>query len=227
MWVNSPGSAWNPIFVTGSVQPSPLGVRQPQQAERYFRLANGPAGPRLADELEELGRAFDREARELESRTGDTSPGRHARRFMEGAVLTCGPNLPRALRRRGREIGRPWPAGAGLSDVRCEWVRAAARIRQGRPAIERPPHVAPPDREEYARLGQVCFVERNRDALLLCEGTHFANVVAGQSLADRAVNRRHCREMRCLGADTSAMKPDAPSLARPIPEMHASCLGNV
>jgi hypothetical protein len=36
------------------------------QAERCFRLANGPAGLRLADELEALGRAFEREASELE-----------------------------------------------------------------------------------------------------------------------------------------------------------------
>ena len=36
------------------------------QAERCFRLANGPAGPRLADELEALGCAFERKARELE-----------------------------------------------------------------------------------------------------------------------------------------------------------------
>ena len=37
------------------------------QAERCFRLARGPAGPRLADELEALGCAFEREASELES----------------------------------------------------------------------------------------------------------------------------------------------------------------
>jgi hypothetical protein len=36
------------------------------QAERCFRLARGPIGPRIADELEALGRAFEQEARELE-----------------------------------------------------------------------------------------------------------------------------------------------------------------
>jgi hypothetical protein len=36
------------------------------QAELCFHLASGPAGPRLVDELEALGRAFEREARELE-----------------------------------------------------------------------------------------------------------------------------------------------------------------
>jgi hypothetical protein len=36
------------------------------QAERCFRLAKGSAGPKLAEELEALGRAFGREARELE-----------------------------------------------------------------------------------------------------------------------------------------------------------------
>src|SRR5262249_3047360 len=36
------------------------------QAERCFRLANGPAGPRLADELEALGRALECEAMKLE-----------------------------------------------------------------------------------------------------------------------------------------------------------------
>jgi hypothetical protein len=36
------------------------------QAERCFRLARGSAGPRLADELEGLGRALEEEARELE-----------------------------------------------------------------------------------------------------------------------------------------------------------------
>ena len=40
------------------------------QAERCFRLASGPAGPRLADELEALGRAFEREATELEIANG-------------------------------------------------------------------------------------------------------------------------------------------------------------
>ena len=48
------------------------------QAERCFRLANGPAGPRLADELEALGRAFDREARELELSNGRHLTGSHA-----------------------------------------------------------------------------------------------------------------------------------------------------
>ena len=36
------------------------------QAERCFRLARGSAGLRLADELESLGHAFEREAREIE-----------------------------------------------------------------------------------------------------------------------------------------------------------------
>jgi len=35
------------------------------QAERCFRLARGSAGPKLAEELEALGRAFREEAREL------------------------------------------------------------------------------------------------------------------------------------------------------------------
>ena len=37
-----------------------------RKAERCFRLANGPAGPRLADELEALGRALALEATEIE-----------------------------------------------------------------------------------------------------------------------------------------------------------------
>ena len=37
------------------------------EAARCFRLARGPASPRLADELEALGRAFEREAREVET----------------------------------------------------------------------------------------------------------------------------------------------------------------
>jgi hypothetical protein len=36
------------------------------QAERCFRLAGGAASPRLADELEALGRDFEQEARRLE-----------------------------------------------------------------------------------------------------------------------------------------------------------------
>ena len=36
------------------------------QAGRCFRLARGPASPRLADELEALGRAFEEEAKEIE-----------------------------------------------------------------------------------------------------------------------------------------------------------------
>ncbi len=38
------------------------------QAERCFRLARGPASARLAAELEELGRAFEQEARAVEAR---------------------------------------------------------------------------------------------------------------------------------------------------------------
>jgi hypothetical protein len=37
------------------------------QAERCFRLARGPASARLADELEALGRGFEREARKVEA----------------------------------------------------------------------------------------------------------------------------------------------------------------
>ena len=47
------------------------------QAERCFRLARGPAGPRLADELEALGCAFEREARERE-----LANGRHQARTL-------------------------------------------------------------------------------------------------------------------------------------------------
>jgi hypothetical protein len=36
------------------------------QAERCFRLAKGIAGPKFAEELEALGRAFRQEARELQ-----------------------------------------------------------------------------------------------------------------------------------------------------------------
>ena len=41
-------------------------IRLRVQAERCFRLAGGPASVRPADELEALGRAFEREAREVE-----------------------------------------------------------------------------------------------------------------------------------------------------------------
>jgi hypothetical protein len=37
------------------------------QAERCFRLARGPASAKLADELEALGRAFERDARKVEA----------------------------------------------------------------------------------------------------------------------------------------------------------------
>jgi hypothetical protein len=37
------------------------------QAERCFRLALGPASPTLANELEELGRALEQEAIEIEA----------------------------------------------------------------------------------------------------------------------------------------------------------------
>lgn len=36
------------------------------EAERCFRLAHGIADPRLCDELEAIGRAFEREAEQLE-----------------------------------------------------------------------------------------------------------------------------------------------------------------
>jgi hypothetical protein len=49
------------------------------QAELCFRLAGGPASPRLADELEALGRALAREAIELEfAKGGEKAPGRKA-----------------------------------------------------------------------------------------------------------------------------------------------------
>jgi hypothetical protein len=35
-------------------------------SERCFRLANGAIGPRLAEELERLAHAFEREARQIE-----------------------------------------------------------------------------------------------------------------------------------------------------------------
>jgi hypothetical protein len=37
------------------------------QAERCFRLARGSVGPKLADELEALGRVFRQEAMKLEA----------------------------------------------------------------------------------------------------------------------------------------------------------------
>jgi len=45
-------------------------------AERCFRLALGPVDPRLADELEGLGHAFEREARQIE--IGNPAPRRVA-----------------------------------------------------------------------------------------------------------------------------------------------------
>jgi hypothetical protein len=56
------------------------------QAERCFRLARGPAGPRLADELESLGRAFEQEARELEVPSGRHDPGSNARFLVAEAA---------------------------------------------------------------------------------------------------------------------------------------------
>jgi hypothetical protein len=46
------------------------------EAERCYRLARGIASPKLSDELEEIGREFEREARRL---AGDDEP--------EGAAL--------------------------------------------------------------------------------------------------------------------------------------------
>ncbi len=43
------------------------------EAARCFRLARGAASSRLADELEALGRAFEREAREVEARLSHRS----------------------------------------------------------------------------------------------------------------------------------------------------------
>jgi hypothetical protein len=56
------------------------------QAERCFRLARGPAGPRLADELEALGRAFEREARELEVPNGRHDSGSNAMSLVAEAA---------------------------------------------------------------------------------------------------------------------------------------------
>jgi len=54
------------------------------QAERCFRLASGPASLRLADELEGLGRAFEREARELELATERHHAGSQVARSVRG-----------------------------------------------------------------------------------------------------------------------------------------------
>ena len=43
------------------------GTRLRVQAERCIRLARGSVSARLADELEALGRAFEREARKVEA----------------------------------------------------------------------------------------------------------------------------------------------------------------
>ena len=48
------------------------------QAARCFRLAGGAAGPRLADELEALGRDFEQEARRLELANGRHDAGSNA-----------------------------------------------------------------------------------------------------------------------------------------------------
>jgi hypothetical protein len=56
------------------------------QAERCFRLASGPVSIRLADELEALGRAFKREARELELANGRRHPGLRARSLLAEAA---------------------------------------------------------------------------------------------------------------------------------------------
>jgi hypothetical protein len=46
------------------------------ESARCFRLARGPAGPRLADEPEALGRAFNKEAKEVEASTREPSSRR-------------------------------------------------------------------------------------------------------------------------------------------------------
>ena len=56
------------------------------QAERCFRLARGSSGPRLADELEALGRAFEREARELELPIGRLDPGSNPMSLVPAAA---------------------------------------------------------------------------------------------------------------------------------------------
>ena len=43
------------------------------EAARCFRLSRGLASPRLADELDALGRAFEEEAKEVEARLLHTS----------------------------------------------------------------------------------------------------------------------------------------------------------
>jgi hypothetical protein len=50
---------------TGGIRMSDAATRLRVQAARCFRLAKGIAGPKLADELEALGRAFEQEAREV------------------------------------------------------------------------------------------------------------------------------------------------------------------
>jgi hypothetical protein len=45
------------------------------EAERCYRLAHGIAGPQLSNELEEIGREFEREARRL---VHDSRPDRTA-----------------------------------------------------------------------------------------------------------------------------------------------------
>jgi hypothetical protein len=45
-----------------------------REAERCFRLANGIAGARLSDELEAIGREFEREAHRLQRAIDADSP---------------------------------------------------------------------------------------------------------------------------------------------------------
>jgi hypothetical protein len=56
------------------------------QAALCFRLARGPASSRLADELEALGRAFEREAKEVEETLLRQSSARHTKRLSQHSV---------------------------------------------------------------------------------------------------------------------------------------------
>ena len=59
------------------------------EAARCFRLARGPASPRLADELDALGRAFEKQAREVEARLLRTSAqqGTSEQHYVEAKMV--------------------------------------------------------------------------------------------------------------------------------------------
>jgi hypothetical protein len=102
------------------------------QAELCFRLAGGPAGPRLADELEALGRALAREARRICER------GRYSAGSQGSAILDSVGGTTERTAARSRSLPHRASDAAGQAAFRHSGPASCAVDAQCRGAPRQP-----------------------------------------------------------------------------------------